>query len=196
VARETQPPSKVRPGYLVFALIVAWFVGFRTAHEGYVVVQILRDPMVGDSLDLPAPLRDALVGGILDAAPWALPVGLGQVFLGGLLALVSAVALFRGRLSVAFGLQVLAANAVTAVLAHWVGGPARRTLLDLLVKQPELFAEQLGTIEQGVATQAYEWAFHLGLVLQLLTLLALAVALTRRRARDFLARPAVPHGEQ
>lgn len=194
VARDSLPPA--RPGYLVLALIVAWFVGLRTAHEGYITARIAQDSFAGDSLALPPPLRDALVEGISSGGSAALPIGIAQVILGGLLLWVSALALFRGRISVSFAVQVLAANALVAILAHVTGAPVREAMIGVLTSSPELLGAEVAEAERAMLPSAYEWAFLLGLLIHLGVLGALTFAVTRPGARAFLATPSAPHKER
>lgn len=179
----------------MLALIVAWFAGLRVAHEGYVVARIVTDPLAGDTLTVTPALRDAMVQALLSHGEVALPLAIAQVFLGGLLVVVSALALFRGRLSIGFGLQVLAANAGITVLSHWLGAPVRDAMVHALSASPELLGPEFEAVDHQTLLSAYEWAFHLGLAFQLLVLAMLAWALTRRAAREFLGYSPEPSKE-
>lgn len=184
-----------RPGYLLVALLLAWFLGLRTAHEGYIITSIALDPLRGDALALPPSLRDAMVSGIVEHARTALPVGLAQAIVGGLLVAVSAVALFRGRVSLSFMLQTLVANAVVAVVGYALGRPVRDAMVRVLAASPEILGADPGNLDPPTLTSLYRWGFHLSLGLQLLALLGLGVALTRPGARAFLAYSR-PHEER
>jgi hypothetical protein len=172
---------------LLVALLLAWFLGLRTAHEGYVVASIAVNPFTGDTLALPPPLRDAMVQSIADNAHSALPVGLAQTLTGALLVVVSAIALFRGRVSLSFMLQTLAANAVVAAVGYVFARPVRDAMVRVLAAAPDMLGADPGNLDAPTLTSLYRWAFHLSLAFQLAALLGLAVALTRPGARAFLA---------
>jgi hypothetical protein len=180
----------------VVALLVAWFVGLRTAHEGYVVMSIASDPLVGDSLALAPNLRDAMVQGIVDTAGVAVPIGLAQLMLGGLLMVLAAIALFRGRVSMTFALQILVANALLAVLGHVLGQPVREAMVLTLAESPELLGVDAAGVSQQELVQVYRLAFHLGLAIQVGVLGLLALAFTRPTARAFLRAAPRPHEER
>jgi len=193
VSTESPPP---RPGYLVVALLLAWFWGLRTAHEGYVVASIAVDPLHGDTLALPPPLRDAMVRAIGESSQIALPLGILQVILGGLLVVLSAVTLFRGRVSLSFMLQAIGANALLAVLAHALGAPLREAMIRVLAESPEVFGVDPADLDSGTLTSVYRWAFHLGLGVELCVLFGLALALTRPAAKAFLTAAGRAHEER
>jgi hypothetical protein len=189
------PPSH-RPGYLVIALLVAWFVGLRTAHEGYVVMSVATNPLTGDSLALAPVLRDAMVQSLTDTANVAVPLGLAQLLLGGLLMSLAAIALFRGRVSVSFTLQTLLANAALAVVGHVLGAPVREAMVRVLAGSPELLGVDAGVVSREELVSVYRLAFHLGLAVQVGVLALLAFAFTRPAARAFLHAPPRPHEER
>lgn len=170
----------------MIALLVAWFVGLRTAHEGYVVMNIASDPLAGDSLTLAPPLRDALVQTLTDSASVAVPVGLAQLLLGGLLMSVAAIALFRGRVSLSFALQTLLANGALAVLGHVLGEPVREAMVVVLATSPDLLGVDAAGMSREELASVYRLAFHLGLGVQLAVLALLGFAFTRPAALAFL----------
>lgn len=177
------------------ALLLAWFWGLRTAHEGYLVASIAVDPLVGDALTLPPRLRDAMVQAISDNAHTVLPVGILQVIMGGLLLVVSLVTLFRGRVPLAFLLQVLAVNAAVSVLGHALGAPLRDAMIQVLTESPEVIGVDSAGLDQRTLRTIYRWAFHLGLGIDLVVFCGLGLSLTRPGARAFLAAPSRPHEE-
>jgi hypothetical protein len=65
-----------------------------------------------------------------------------------------------------------------------------------LTHSPELLGADVAESERAVLPAAYQWAFHLGLMIQLGVLGALTLAVTRPGARAYLAAPPTPHKER
>jgi hypothetical protein len=184
VSSEKQPPP--RPRLLTTALVLAWFMGLRTLHEGYLTLRILRDPLVGDSLSVPSELKAALVEGVTSNGAAALPVAAAQILLGGFLLVVSVGLLFGAARTVSYGMQAVLANGALAAVGYALGGPVRQAMVGALVQTgqmaPELSSE-LGPVEMS---NVYYWGFRIALGLQLLAFAGVAWVLSRRSVRDFL----------
>lgn len=178
------------------ALLVAWFLGLRTAHEGFLVIGIASDPLEGDALALAPALRDAMVQSIVQSADVLIPVGLAELMLGGLLMVLAAVLLFRGRVSVAFTLQVLLANALMAVIGHVLASPVREAMAQALAESPDVLGVEAEALSRTELLDVYRMAFHLSLVLHVGVLAILALAFTRPSARPFLRAAPRPHEER
>ncbi len=186
---ESAPKRPSRPVYLVIALVVAWFLGLGTFNEGYMLASIARDPLAGDSLNVPPAVRDTVVDTIVGASQIALPLGIAQILLGALLIVVSAATLFGGRMPLSFTLQVLAANVVLAVVAYFLAAPIRESLLQALLATPEFKAE--AEAAGGLPPeQLYPWFRRLNLLFHVGALSLAGLALTRPAVRAFLAHSA------
>jgi hypothetical protein len=185
VGSDKQPPP--RPRLLTTTLILAWFMGLRTLHEGYLTLRILRDPLVGDSLTLPSEIRAALVEGVSNHTAAALPVAAAQFLLGAFLLVVSVGLLFGAARSVSFGLQAVFSNMLLAVVSYVASAPLRAAMVQALVASAEMapdLAQQLGP---GEMANVYYWGFRMALGLQLLALSLVAWVLSRRSVREFYA---------
>jgi hypothetical protein len=195
---EKSPPR--RPVYLVIALIAMWLVGLNTAAEGLFTIQIVRDPFVRGvqaiGVDSEALLRTAWVEATAANAQVSLPLGVAQLLLGSILVLISARALFSGRASMGFALQVLAANALLLLVGYILRQPIRAGVVDAVVAsgiEPRPAGLSARELESMLRAKLW-WTFRAILGLQVGVLALAGVALTRRSAREVLA-PAEPTGE-
>jgi hypothetical protein len=112
------------------------------------------------------------------------------------LVVLSAVTLFRGRVSLSFMLQAIAANGALAVFGHVLGAPLREAMIRVLSESPEVFGIDPQDLDPRALVSVYRWAFHLGLGVELCILLGLGIALTRPAAKAFLAAASRPHEER
>jgi hypothetical protein len=192
---EEQPR---RPTYVVVALLMAWFLGMGTVQEGYVFVRLVRNPLAADELSLPAGLREVLAESVQQFAHVALPIGVAQMLLGGVMVLVCAATLFGARTPVNFCLQVLGANAALAIAMHVFAAPIREALIQALINSAELRTETFGadyaTTFQRNPESIYQWFNRLNLAMHLGALGIASLALTRPKAKQFFASTARHEG--
>jgi hypothetical protein len=184
VSADQSPPR--RPRLLTAALLVAWFIGLRTVHEGFLALRVLRDPLVGDSLSLPSELKAAFVEGIAGTRA-ALPLASAQVLLGGFLLLISVGILFGIARSASFGLQAVFANAALSCVAYAVSAPVRRALVQALVNGSQVTPDVSSELSPHELGNVFYWGFRLALAMQLFALAAVAWVLSRPAVREFLA---------
>lgn len=175
-----------RPVYLIIALVVAWFLGLGTLQEGYVLASVAHDPLQADSLGTDPGIREAIATSISQASHVALPIGVAQVILGGLLVVTTAALLFGGRVPVAFALQVITANGVLALVSYFAAAPIREAMIQAALEAPE-FKEQALELGQRNAETMYAWFKRVNLMLHIGALGLAALALTRPAVRRFLA---------
>lgn len=195
-------PSDRRPISVVVALIALWFIGMNSASEGFAIVELVRNPLWRAS----SSLSDAGV----EAVHWrafmqatrehgrlVLPIGIAQLMLGTLLVFVSIRALIARRASLSFLLQIVAANALVAVIGYALRQPVRGAIVEAIV---------LSGVEQrpaGTDSSAFAdllrtkwwWHFRIALGLQLMALTGSAWALARRPARELFTRADAPSSE-
>jgi hypothetical protein len=193
VSEETEETPARRPVYLVIALVALGMVGLKTAAEGFAYVAIIQNPFSSALGTLSADqdtMQRAFIDAILSISHVALPLGLAELILGSLLVVVTSRALFARRASPWFALQVILANIAVLIVGYALWQPVRAHVVDAMVS---------GGIEQRPAAispidfdrllrlKAW-WTFRFQLGLQLAVLGLGGLAVTRRSARQVLAR--------
>lgn len=189
--RETGPR---RPIYLVIALVAMWLVGMNAAAEGWVAIEVIRNPLTLAPSAMGAPdvesvVRAAFVAALTETSRVNLPLGIAELILGALLVGVAAKALFGRRASPSFALQVLMANAAVLVLGYALRQPVRERVVEAVV-QSGIEERPSGVTQQEFARiirTKWWWSFRIGLGIQLMVLGLAAVAVTRRSARELLS---------
>jgi hypothetical protein len=171
---------------LTLGLILGWFIGLRTLHEGYVTLRILDNPLVGDTLAFPAGVREALVASVAGNAQVSLPIAVAQLLLGGLLLGASVTTLFGGTRNISYSVQAVIANGVLVCGAYAMGGPVRQALALALATTTEPALPVSETLAVPELLSAYLWGFRLAFGLHIVTLAGVAWALSRRSVREFL----------
>ncbi len=163
--------------------MVATLVGLHTAHEGYTTLELLRHPLKAESLGLPEEVRIALVDGVMAHSSVALPIGIGQLLLGGLLFLSGLIAWLGSRGAVSLVLQALLANAVLLALAYVLREPIRDALVEALVASPSVHQEFSAGVDESTRALSYAWGLRLGTMLQFGALAVAGWLLLRPAAR-------------
>jgi predicted cation transporter len=184
-----------RPTYLIIGLVGLWLIGMATASEGLATIEILRNPFSAAFGSLSADatqevITRALLDGVRSIARVSLPVGLAQVILGALLVAVCTKALFTRRASPSFALQVIAANAALLTLSYVLWLPVRGRIVDAIVTsgiEPRPSAIAPADFDRLVRLKTW-WTFRFRLGLELAVLGLGALAVSRRTAREHLAR--------
>lgn len=184
VSNAPVPPP--RPPLLSAALVLAWLMGLRTMHEGYLALRIIGNPLLGDALALSPELRQAFVDGIL-TNPAALPLAAAQLILGGFLFFMSVATLFAGARSVAFALQAVASNFALAIVGHVLGEPLHQSIATALLSSSEVTSQLPKELSPEQVHNAFRWGFRVLLGAQCALLLAIGWILSRPAARAFLA---------
>ncbi len=184
-AATSQTPPR-RPVYLALALSLCWFLAFTIIQNGYFTIKVANAPLAAQSIGLPSVVSEAWVEAVASNLGTAIPISVAQLLLGGLLLFVSSIIVLGGRVPLALSLQALAANAVLAVVHYAMSGDERSALIRAFVELSEVPGEDPASIK-AMATSAYYWAFRLGLLTHLLLFAVGAFALTRQRARHYLA---------
>ena len=175
-------PKPRRPSYLVLALIALWFLAAQTVLEGLLVVRIVDNPLVGDTIDWGPELRDAFVRGIAENARYSFPLGVAQLLLGGLLVVLSVGAFFRAPVPVHLLLQSIAAYGGLVVLEYNLNAPVRAAMLQALVQGQDLVAAGA----QPLTASQVQSGFQLSLWFHISVLALSAVAVVRPESRAAL----------
>lgn len=162
-------------------------MGLRTAHEGYVALRVLNDPLLADTLAFPAPVQAAYVESLTANAGSMLPIGVAQLLLGGLLLVVSVATLFGGIRRVGYCVQALLANLVLACVVYVAAEPVREALVQALALVTEGLPASSAEIDPAELNSAYLWGFRLGLSLHVLATLGAVWGLSRPSVRAFMA---------
>lgn len=163
--------------------MLATLVGLHTAHEGYTTLELLRNPLKAEALGLPEEVRTALVESVMVHGSVALPIGLAQLLLGGLLFVAGLVAWLGSRRAVSLVLQALLANALLLVVAYVLREPIRDALVEALVASPSVQQEFAASVDESTRALSYAWGLRLGTILQFGALGACGWLLLRPAAR-------------
>jgi uncharacterized membrane protein YtjA (UPF0391 family) len=195
VSEQSEVTPARRPVFLVIALVALGIVGLKTATEGFAYVEIVRNPasalgtLGGEAAE--DIMKRAFIDGVLSIAHVALPLGLAEVLLGLLLLGVVSRALFARRASPWFALQVILANAAVLIIGYALWQPVRGRLVEAWVhggmeQRPAAISQV--DFDRLMRLKAW-WTFRFQLGLQLAVLGLGGLAVTRRSAREVLARP-------
>jgi hypothetical protein len=182
------------PTLFVIAMIMMWLLGMHAITEGVRAIDIVRSPLSeslapldGDSISDAA--QRAFVEGVVQHANVTLPLGIAQLLLGALLAVVSVRALFGRRGSLSFALQVVAANAVLAVVGHVLHNPVRGSVIEAIVASG--IAEPSAQLERAefdaLLRTNLQWGFRFWLTAQLVGFGFVAFAVTRKSVKQLFA---------
>jgi len=176
------------------ALITMWLLGMHAVAGGLRAIDIVRSPLSEslasfDSDDLGDAAQRAFVRGVNNHAETALPLGVAQLLLGTLLAVVSARALLWRKGSRSLALQLLMANALLAVIGYVLHDPIRRSVVEALVaflaRHPPAEAPPSEYVE--LARTNLRWGFRLWLTAQLSGFTFAGIMLLRRPGRELFA---------
>jgi len=201
-AVSNPPPydnAKRVPALFVIAMITMWLLGMHAISEGVRAIDIVRSPLSeslapldGDSISDAA--QRAFVEGVAQYANVTLPLGIAQLLLGALLAVVSVRALFGRRGSLSFALQVVAANALLAVVGHVLHNPVRGSVIEAIVASG--IAEPPAQLERAeldaLLRTNLQWGFRFWLTAQLAGFGFVAFAVTRKSVRRLFASTSRP----
>lgn len=186
--------SPRRPIYLVIALLAMWLTGMNAAAEGWLAIEVIRNPLViapssVGAPDLDSVVRGAFVTALADAGRVNLPLGIAELLLGGTMVFVAAKALFGRRASPSFALQVIVANLVVLVVGYALRQPVRGRVVDAVMQSGlEERPAQLAAADFDTLMRAkWWWSFRVHLGLQIAALSLSGFALTRRSARELLS---------
>ena len=194
---DAPPPPRKKPVMLGIALVAMALIGLHTLSEGYLAIEIVTDPFAGAAL-FPATqdsARDAangaFVAAIVDQARVALPVGIAQLLLGGLLLAVSLKALFGRISSTSLALQLIAANVLLLIVGYLLREPVRSAIVEAIVAGGVQSRPDGVSAEQFAGTLRVQgwWLFRLKLAVQVGVLVLSGFALTRPSIRDALSPP-------
>ena len=189
-----QDSAKRVPALFVVAMVTMWLLGMHAITEGVRAIDIVHSPLSeslapldGDSISDAA--QRAFIEGVAQHANVTLPLGIAQLLLGALLAVVSVRALFGRRGSLSFALQVVAANALLAVVGHVLHNPVRGSVIDAIVAsgiaQPPA---QFDPAEfDALLRTNLQWGFRFWLTAQLAGFGFVAFAVTRKSVRRLFA---------
>ena len=200
--QPTVPPPNPKPGVsrapvvFVIALITTWLLGMHAVIEGVRAIDIVRSPLseslsAFEGTEISDAMQRAFIEGVSAHSGVTLPVGIAQLLLGALLALVSIRGLMGRRGSLAFALQVLAANALLVLVVYLVHDPVRGSVIEALVA--ELVRERPPEITRGefesVSRTSLIWGFRFSLSAQLIGFAFAGFVMTRKSVRHLFDQP-------
>ncbi len=193
---------KLRPWFLVIAMLTVWVAGVLGVTSGCGTVMYLREGTMPDevaALDTakssPQPVQAlqqyavvAQLRAVAVCKPVTMPVSIARVLLSMTLVAASAMVLAGRRGALSFSLQALAANTLFALIAYGVTAEVR----DLWISSVVQASGQLDLpAEEGIyfRSPAFWYWFTRGelIVLQVGVLLAAAFAVSLPRSRLYLA---------
>jgi hypothetical protein len=190
--------NKLRPWYLVAAMVLTWFIGVHGLNNGFSTADFLRKGTLPDSSTAAlhaGTMADVLElaglsaqGAMLSHARTIFPLSVAEVILSGFLVVASGLAMSGRRGARSLALQAIVANALW-LIAWFVLTPMLRAAylegflraMDTVTLAPEQRA--------ALANPGYLlWAWRIKLIVFDLGLLGLgALALTRTRTRTYFA---------
>jgi hypothetical protein len=194
------PPSghaaaRLRPWYLIAAMMVTWFAGMYGFMSGFETARFLRSGRIPDITAVPqagaaAEALATALGELLRAqianARVTFPLAVGQAILSGLLIIASGLAMSGRRGSRGLVLQALLANALFAVAAYVLTRPVRAAYVDELVHAAQKLPAGSPQRAQFGSSPVVWWIWRIRLVLLDLAPLAVAWwAVTRERSKAF-----------
>jgi hypothetical protein len=191
-----QALAKLRPWYLVAAMVLTWFVGVYGLSFGATVVSLLRSgrlPDVTTAALHTGTLRDVgeyaalqQLRALLVHPRVSFPLAVAEVLLSGLLVVASGLAIGGRKGSRSLALQALAANAVLVVATFALTPFQRAAYVEGFLSAVD--AASLSAPQREAYTpDNLAWIARSRFALDLVVLALGALALTRRRTRDFFA---------
>ncbi len=204
--QPTVPPPNPKlgasraPVVFVVALITMWLLGMHAVIEGVRAIDIVRSPLseslsVFEGKEFSDAVQRAFIEGVSAHAGVTLPVGIAQLLLGTLLALVSIRGLLGRRGSLGFALQILAANAVLVLVVYLVHDPVRGSVIEALVAElvsqrpPEITPSEF----ESVSRTSLVWGFRFSLSAQLVGFAFAGFVMTRKSVRHLFDKAEKSH---
>ena len=194
------PPSparvKLRPWYLVAAMVLTWFIGVHGLNVGFSIASLLRSGSLPDAATAASHMStpdDVWTYGFLQQARsltahprTAFPLAVAQVLLSGLLVVASGLAMGGRRGARSLALQALGANALLVVASFALTPFQRAAFVEGCLHAVE--GVTVTPIERAwvFSPVALQWIARVRLVIFDLCVLGLgALALTRTRTKTF-----------
>lgn len=188
--------SKLRPWYLIAAMMLTWFVGVQGMNEGFTVAAFLRSgtlpagPAASSGALTMADLKQVAaieqLRALLNHVHLMFPLSVAELILAGFLVVASGLAMSGRRGARSLALQAIAANALLAVGTFVLTSGVRAAYIAGVVHAVQ--SVDLQPEERAILSnpQFYHWVLGLKLVIWDLGTLALGVlALTRARTKVF-----------
>jgi hypothetical protein len=197
---QHKPSASRAPIVFVIALITMWLLGMHAVVEGVRAIDIVRSPL-SESLsafegdEVSDAMQRAFIEGVSAHSQVTLPVGIAQLLLGALLALVSIRGLLGRRGSLGFALQVLAANALLVLIVYLAHDPVRGSVIEALVAElmdqrpPDIARAEF----ESVSRTSLIWGFRFSLSAQLIGFGFAGFVMTRRSVRHLFDHPGKSH---
>ncbi len=193
------PPSriKLRPWYLVAAMVLTWFVGVCGLNAGVTYASFLHGGTMPDVAAATAEHAGTLaqvrelagleaLHAMLGHARITFPLAVAEVILSGLLVVASGLAMGGRRGSRSLVLQAIGANALLAIVSYALTPAVRAAYIDGMLQAVGKVTLPPPQREMIPNASMMEWAFRIKLVVFDLGALGLgALALTRARAKSF-----------
>ncbi len=196
------PPSpaehKLRPWYLIAAMVLTWFVGVLGMNEGFTIAAFLRggtipggtgsSPLEWTMADLKQIAALEQMRALLAYARLTFPLAIAETILSALLVVASGLAMGGRRGARSLALQAIGANALLAALTFALTPAVRAAYIDGVLRAVDTVALPPGDRAIFVNPRAIQWLLRIKFVTYDLGTLALgALALTRARTRTYFA---------
>lgn len=200
--RETGGGRKLRPWFLVAAMIVAWFVGVNGVTSGCAVVAVLREGVVPDRAGIERSLggegepaqavaaahEAARIRAMVDARETAFPLGVAKLLLSAVLVVASAMALAGRPGARSFAMQAVVVYAVFAAIEFALSRTMRASWIPEVAAAAAEIAR--GSPQQAIFGDARIWYWseraRFGIV-DLATMAAALGALVAPRSKAYFA---------
>jgi hypothetical protein len=195
VDSSVPPPAptrnKLRPWYLVAAMVLTWFIGVYGINVGFGYASFLRGGTVpdpasalhsGTSLEMFEYAELQALKAVLGNARITYPLAVAEVILSGLLVVASGLAMGGRRGARSLALQAIGANALLAIVAYALTPAVRVAYIDGFLHAIESVTLPVGERE---ALGLLHWRFRVQLVLFNTALALGALALTRPRTKTY-----------
>ena len=194
------PPApvrgKLRPWYLVAAMVLTWFIGVHGLNVGFGVASLLRGGSLPDATSAAlhtSTVEDVWSYGFLQQARsltahprTAFPLAVAQVLLSGLLVVASGLAMGGRRGARSLALQALGANALLVVASFALTPFQRAAFVEGCLQAVESVGVTPADRSWIFSPFALQWIARVRLVFFDLSVLGLgALALTRPRTKTF-----------
>ncbi|MFO0760162.1 MAG: hypothetical protein U0359_27020 [Byssovorax sp.] len=198
------PPSyssqrKLRPWYLVPAMVLTWVYGMNGLMAGCANMAFLREATVPDVTEAMNRAKGAIdpselvslsqavwLQGMHDLSRITFPLAIAQILLSGLLVMASGLAMSGRKGARALVLQALGANAVLSIALYVGTESVRAACIETLVRAAQTLPPELPAREAFSRPDLLWLVFRIKLIaLDLGTLALGALALTRGRSKTY-----------
>jgi hypothetical protein len=176
-----------RPAYLLVAILTLWIVGVWESNVSFTILRTIMDPLSGALDGAPdARTTDAFLEAIRLHRTQMLPAYSAHLLINLTMFFVAVRLLFTGRANIPFALQVIGVNMAVLGYVYYVSQPIRMAHVRAVMPELQRVAQETGKDPRSLIVLLW-WAWRAMLIAELLVLATCGFALTRERARQFMA---------